>query len=210
MSDTVNTAGNMPKDVVPVWDHIWSSVVELHSCWRFHLDLWGNDQHVPLMQGILPGPFLLIRKAVLSHITMGIGRLLDYPRYRKRANLSLARLLETIKPSVSAEFLARTTAMLNAADAHCKPLLLWRDKRFGHADKEHVLGTGTERLPEVEQETFERALGMLRGLLGEIHAYFNPGVNMPFPVRHGDADALMKYICRGCEAERVEIAALFP
>jgi hypothetical protein len=211
MSDTINTAGNMPTDVMPVWDHIWSGVVELHWFWRFHVDLCGNAEHVTLMRAILRGPFMFIRTAVLSHITMGIGRLLDYPDYHKRANLSFAHLLETLKPHASLEFSAKMTAMLDSADAHCQPLMLWRDKRFGHADKDHVLGIGPARLPEVEQEAVEKALALLRDLLTEIHGHFNgPDTPMPFPERVGDADCLMKYIRDGYDAERERIAELFP
>jgi hypothetical protein len=210
MSDTINTAGNMPKDVIPVWDHIWGTVVELHWFWKFHVDLCGNDQHVALMREILPGPSMLIRKSALSHITMGVGRVLDYSNFGKRANLSFAHLLDTIKPYSLPEFVSKMVCILDNVEAHCKPLLLWRDKRFGHADKDHVLGIGTERLPDLEQEAFDKALALLRDLLSEVHAHFNPGETMHFPDRNGDADCLMRYIRGGYDAERAEIASLFP
>jgi hypothetical protein len=208
MSDTVNTAGNMPEDVIPVWDHIWGTVAELQRFWKFHVDLYGNEQHVSLLEEILLGPLVLIRKAVLSHITMGIGRLLDRANYGKRANLSFAHLLETIRPHATPEFAKRMTDMRDNATSYCQPLLLWRDKRFGHADKNHVLGV--ERLPEVEQEAIEKALAMLGDFLAEIHAYFNGPGSMHIPELGRDADDLMKYIRRGYEAERAEIAELFP
>jgi hypothetical protein len=200
----------MPADVIPVWDHIWGTVAELHRFWRFHVDLCGNAQHVALMQEILLGPLVLIRKAVLSHITMGVGRLLDRPKYGKRANLSFAHLLESIQPYTPPDFAAKMATMLDDAAAHCEPLLLWRDKRFGHADKAHVLGTGAERLPEVEQEAFEKALAMLRDLLAEIHAHFNGRGSMHFPEPSRDADNLMKYVREGYKAEQARIAELFP
>jgi hypothetical protein len=208
MSDTVKTAGNMPEDVIPVWDHIWGTVAELHRCWKFHVDLYGNEEHVALLKEILLGPLVMIRKAVLSHITMGIGRLLDRAKYGKRANLSFAHLLDTIGPHATPEFSRRMAAMRDNAASHCQPLLLWRDKRFGHADKDHVLGV--ERLPEVEQEALEKALVMLRDLLAEIHAYFNAPGSMHFPELGRDADEMMRYIRRGYDAERAEIAELFP
>jgi hypothetical protein len=126
MSDSVKTAGNLPEDVIPVWDHVWGTVAELHRFWKFHVDLCGNEQHVSLLEEILLGPLVLIRKAVLSHITMGIGRLLDRANYGKRANLSFAHLLETIQPYVTPEFAKRMANMRVAAASHCQPLLLWR------------------------------------------------------------------------------------
>jgi hypothetical protein len=207
MSDAVRTAGNMPVDVIPVWDHVWGTVAELDRYWRFHVGLYGSEKYVSLLQEILLGPMLLIRKAVLSHITMGIGRLLDHANHGKRANLSFAHLLDTVRPHVTPEFSARLAVMLDQADNDCKPLLLWRDKRFGHADKDHVLGV--EQLPEVAQESFEKALTVLRDLLAEIHAYFNgPGL-MHFPAAGRDADDLIRYIQQGHDAERAEIARLF-
>jgi hypothetical protein len=210
-SDAIVSAGNLPEHVIPVWDHIWGEVVELHWFWTFHVDLCGNDEHVALIWEILPGPFMFIRKAVLSHFTMGVGRLLDHAtegNRGKRPNLSFAQLLQAIKPYSSPEFDVKMASMRDDAKAHCKPLLLWRDKRFGHADKDHVLGT--ERLPEVERQSIETVLSLLRDLLGEIHAHFNPGVTMHFPDRKGDADCLMKYIRGGYDAEQAEIACFFP
>jgi hypothetical protein len=208
MSDAVRTAGNMPEDVIPVWDHVWGTVAELHRFWKFHVELCGNEQHVSLLEEILLGPLVLVRKAVLSHITMGIGRLLDRANYGKRANLSFAHLLETIRPHVTPEFSSRMAGLRDNAARHCNPLLLWRDKRFGYADKDHVLGV--ERLPEVEQEAIEQALALLHDLLAEIHAYFNPPGSMHFPELGRDADDLMKYVRRGYDAEKAEIAELFP
>jgi hypothetical protein len=208
MSHTVNTAGNMPEDVIPVWDHIWGTVAELHRFWKFQVDLYGNKEHVALLEEILLGPLVLIRKAVLSHITMGIGRLLDRPNYGKRANLSFAHLLETIQPHAAPEVARRIAAMRDNAATHCEPLLLWRDKRFGHADKDHLLGV--ERLPDVEEQAIEKALTMLRDLLAEIHAHFNGPGAMHFPELGRDVDDLMKYVRRGYQAERAEIAQLFP
>src|SRR5882762_7421077 len=93
---SINSAGTMPDDVTLEWNTIWSAVCELHWFWKFQSDLCGNAQHVALMQDILPFPFMLIRKILLFSITMGIGRLLDAAEYKKRPNLSFARLLKTI------------------------------------------------------------------------------------------------------------------
>jgi hypothetical protein len=202
----------MPDDVALEWQPIWSSVCDLHSFWKFHSDLCGNPQHVALLQDILPGPLLFIRRALLQSITLEIGRLLDRAAFRERPNLSIERLLETVRSHCPADPVnTRLARMLASARAHCEPLTTWRHRRFAHADREMVLCAGDEQFPDVDREAFEKAFALLRELLQEVYAHFNgPDAAMPFPERAGDADALMDYIRAGHEARQAEVAAMFP
>jgi hypothetical protein len=210
-----NPAGGMPQDVLKEWDAIRSAACELHWFWRFHSELGGNPEHVVLMQEILPGPFALIRRAFLSSIVMGIGRLLDKDESRVggriRPNLSLARLLKIIEPHIRADLKSGLARMLNDLQTLCEPIDLWRDKRFGHADKEMVLCTGDVALPNVDREIFEEALGMIYEMLKVIHVHINGAeMEMPFPVPVGYADALMGFVRDGDKARKAEIASMFP
>jgi hypothetical protein len=155
------------------------------------------------MQEILHGPFFLIRKALLTHITMGIGRLLDPPEdwRKKRVNLSLERLLETINPHCPQELNDRLARMLGDARTNGEVLKTWRDRHFGHADKEMTLADGIKGLTAVPPETFRKVLDLLRNMLAEIHAHFSGSeAQMPFPARVGDADKLFEYIRAGYES----------
>jgi len=202
----------MPTDVALEWCPIWSTVCDLHWVWKFHSDLFGNPAHVALMLDILPGPLAIIRRGALLSVTMGIGRLLDGPEFGPRANLSFARLLKTIESRCPHEQVnVRLATMLDNTKVHCQPFTTWRNRRFGHADREMVLCNGGERFPDVEQAAFETALAMLRDLLSEIHGHFNgPGAIMPFPERIGDADALMGYIRAGHDVRQAEVASQLP
>jgi hypothetical protein len=206
-----NTAGKMPQDVVLEWNPIWSSVVELHHCWSFHRDLFGTAKNNDLLMSILPYQFLMIRIAILSYITMGIGRLLDRAGDNpNKANLSFERLLDTIKPNCSPEFYESIHNMLQETQKHSESIKAWRNKRFGHADKEMALSGANCRLPEIEAEAFEKAVAMMRDMLKEIHKYSN-GLDstMHFPERTGDAYALMEYLRAGHEARQAENADNF-
>jgi AbiU2 len=209
---SINAAGKMPKEVAEEWQPIWAEVVDLHSFWEFHRDLWGNPQHKALMEDILPGPFRLIRGACLTSIVMGIGRLFDPPEdmRKKKANLSFPRLLATIKqarPSDGALHQNLET-LFDEAKVCYPPIQAWRHQRYGHRDKRTALGQ--EPLPDVDEQAVDKMLSRLRNLLQAIHTHFNSsGTPMEFPARRGDADALMRYIRRGYEAERAEMESPF-
>jgi hypothetical protein len=207
---SINTEGNMPPEVTEEWNPIWSAVVDLHWLWTFHSGLWGNPQHVKLMQEILPGPLALVRQAFLFSITMGIGRLLDREeknvKKAVRVNLSLKRLVKLVAQHCSDTLKGKLPGMLADLEIVCRPIDIWRDKRVGHADKEMVLGLGTQRLPDVARETIDTALRMMRNLLAAIHADFNgTDQQMHFPERVCDADALMGYIRDGYEARQADL-----
>jgi hypothetical protein len=167
------------------------------------------------MQEILLVPFALIRRALLISITMGIGRLLDKgesrARGKMRTNLSFARLLKIIEPYAPDGLKSKLSLMLTELETLCKPIDLWRDTRFGHADKEMVLGTGDQGLNDVERETFEKALGSMFELLKVIHVHFNGfEAELLFPVPVGYANILIGFIQDGANARRAEIAKMFP
>ena len=202
---TINAAGNMPKGVAEEWQSIWAELVDLHSFWAFHRDLCGNSQHQILMEDILPGPLLLIRRACLTSIVMGVGRLFD----KSKPTLSLSRLLATIKQQCPNNLALQQNlkTMFNEAEICYWPMKAWRHQRFGHRNK--AVALGMQPLPNVDEQSFDKVLSQLRKLLEAIHTHFNnPDTSMDFPIRRGDADDLMKYIRRGYEAEQAEIAAL--
>jgi hypothetical protein len=94
---------------------------------------------------------------------------------------------------------------------HCEPLRTWRDKRFGHADRNHTPPLGTEKLPDVDAIHIEEAVLRLKSTLKEIHVYFNsPDADFPFPALEGCADQLMKLLEDGVSFRRAEIDEEFP
>jgi hypothetical protein len=203
---SVNTAGKMPKDLVTAWDPILSSVCEILWSWLFHRDIWTNKQYVALLEKIIPGPFLLIRRAFLTSITMGIGRLLDNPATRVggviKENLSFAHLLEIVKLHCNDDSInASLSTTLKDIEADCEPIDIWRNKHFGHADKEMKLGLSNSKLPEIPGEVFDKAIAKMRNLLEQIHAHFNGADSqLDFPKRTGDADRFMEVIREEHEA----------
>jgi hypothetical protein len=205
-----------PADVAPDWTGVHSAVRELHLYWGFHADFCGNEGNVALMQDILPIPFALIRMAFLTSIAMGIGRLLDpaesHVKGKLRANLSLTRLAQIVRPHASESFNSRLATLLGELRTDAEPIVdRWRDKRFAHADKEMVLDEGPEKLPEVDRDVFENVLEKMRVILAEIHAHFNcPDAPMTFHVPVGLADELMRFIRDGAKARASEVASMFP
>jgi hypothetical protein len=203
---SINTAGKMPENVVLAWNPIISSVCEIDWSWQFHRDIWANKQSVALLDKIMHGPLILIRRAFLTSITMGIGRLLDHPTARvgreTKENLSFAHLLEIMKGHCNDDTINESlSSKLEDIETHCKLIDIWRNKHFGHADKDMTLGLLDARLPEIPGDTFDQAIAMMRNLLEQIHEHFNgPDSQLDYPERVGDADRFMEVIRAGYEA----------
>jgi hypothetical protein len=206
---SINWSGRMPPEVKTVFDAVCSTVCDIYCYWRFHVELCGNPQDVNLMQDILLVPFHLIRRAFLTTVTMGVGRILDPAVQGPNANLSFDRLLAALRPG-HATLHARPEPMLADAKRLCIPILTWRNKRFGHADMPIGLGTAADPLPEIDQRAFEVALASLRRVLEETYCHFNPGAQMPFQDMAGSAEAMMRYIRRGREAEIADNGEFLP
>jgi hypothetical protein len=205
----------MPEHAMPEWKAIASAVAEVQLFWRFHVRFCGNDEDVALMQDILPFPFRIIRKALLLSMTMEIGKLMDKDETTIRkttlVNLSLRRLVKLLNPHCPDLLKSRLGTMLDELETLYEPIGLWRDKRFGHSDKEMVLGLGPKPFPDVEQQRFEQVLALMRDLLKAVHTHFN-GADEPmyFPEPTGDADRLLDYIRTGHNAKQRELEGLLP
>src|SRR5262249_993742 len=153
----------LPANLTRDWTAICSAVGELHLFWRFHVRFCGNHQDVSMMEGILPFPYRIIRKALLFTIIMQVRSLLDRAETRKREktldNLSVARLVKILE-SDSPALPVKLNGMLDNIRTHCEPICRWGDKRVCHAD--WLTAFGHEEPPEVDQQHFERALDMMR------------------------------------------------
>jgi hypothetical protein len=201
----------LPEQVIPEWKAVCSSVGELQLFWRFHVRFCGNDENVALMRDILPFPFRIIRKAILFCVIMEIRKLMDPAESNGKINLSLDRLVQIVQPQISVELHKKLKGLRDEIHGHCQPILRWGNKRVGHADKKVFLGEDDEKLPEVDEHQFEKAVAMMRDLLREVHACIRgPEMPMHFPEPTGDADKLMDYIRRGHAAKQAEIAGMFP
>jgi len=212
---TGHQAEGMPEDVTPEWNAVKSAVAELQLFWNFHVRFCGNDEDVAVMRQIIGFPFLIIRKALLVSITMEIGKLMDKDettiKKKTFVNLSLRRLVKSLGPHCPDPLKSRLATMLDDLKTLYEPIDLWRDKRWGHSDKEMVLGLGPIPLPEIPQQQFENVLGIMRQVLQAIHAHFNgTDVPMHFPEPTGDAERLIDYILTGHKAKQAEIASQFP
>lgn len=207
-----NSRTGIPGHLVADWAAVRSAVAELHLFWRFHVGFCGNHQDVSLMEEILPFPYLIVRKALLFTIVMQVRSLLDRAETRRRKktldNASLARLVKMLEADCPALHV-RLTAMLDDIRAHCQPICHWGDKRVCHADRLTVLSQ--EKLPEVDQQHFQKALDMMREFLNQVHAEFHDAqMPMHFPEPTGDPDKLLDYIRTGHRAKQAEVAALLP
>jgi len=209
MSD--KTECTMPEDVAHEFAAIRSALCELHCVWRLYSELYGNPQYGELMDEADLGAFWLIHKALRHELLMGIGRLLDPAENGRFSNLSIEHLLNIIDPHCPAAFNTTLRKTFDLAKAHCAPLLEWRNKRVGHADREICLRIGTKKLPDVEKKCIESGLAMLLDCLKEVHTHFKgKDAEFHFPLRVGDAERLMSLIQDGLNARKAEIAQMFP
>jgi hypothetical protein len=203
------TGYRMPADVVPEWNAIWREVLNLHGQWKLYIGLYGNPKHVGLMQETVPDVFGLIQTALRHEITMAHGRLLDPASPRVKGNMapnmSLARLIETVKAHCPPDFQDRLAKMLEQVKTHCAPMLQWRNKRVGHSDLQTALSVDEVKLPDIEREEIERGLEMLGQLVNEIDLHFNDRTTtFEYPLMRGTGDDLMQLLQRALDADAEE------
>jgi hypothetical protein len=209
-------AGKMPEAVAREFNAIRSAFGDLHSMWRMYADLFGNKPFAVLIDQWDASSFLVLHRALQTTILISFGRLLDRATTNRGGkvlqNLSFEHLLEVVQghcPDVS--FHAKLVNMLADAKKHCEPLGTWRDKRFGHADRDHTPPFSSEKLPQVDERHIEEGVSKLRAILKEIHTYFNgPNAEFSFPALEGCAEQLMKLVEDGIKFRQAEIAEIFP
>jgi len=196
----------MPKEVATEWNAVWREVLNLHGQWTVYIELFGNEGHVTLMQETLPDVFGLIQTALRHEITMAHGRLLDPPKSMGKDNMSVARLLETVKPHCPADLNGRLGKMLEHVRTHCAPMLQWRNKRVGHSDRQVALNLEADPLPNIERAEIEAGLEMLGGLVNEIDLYFNDRITpFEFALMRGTPGDLMQFIRDALDAREREM-----
>jgi AbiU2 len=200
---------DLPKAVLPEFNALRKEVADLTLVWRLYADLFGNKDYQALIdRGDVRPTFLLIHLAMRSSIVMSFGRLLDPPTARIKgspANLSLEHLVVLLGAAgTHADLCDNLRKMLTEMRQHCMTLDLWRDKHFGHADKNHSR-LGRERLPDVDASRIEEVVAMLKGFLSEIHAHFNPGTEFPFPQSGDHAGRFMSLLADGVKFREDEV-----
>jgi hypothetical protein len=192
----------IPETVLNEWNDLWRKVLQLHGHWKLYIDLYGEEKHLKLMHDTLPDVFGLLQKALRHEIVMAHGRLLDPPRNRHQDNMSLSRLVASIRPHCPPAFHTQLEGMLKDAKTHCAKIIKWRDKQAAHNDFKISFGIDEEKLPDIEREEIEKGLRMLADLLNEIDLHFNDRTT-PFEhvLMDGTGGDLMSYIQRALDAD---------
>jgi hypothetical protein len=201
-------AGKMPAEVAPEFNALRPAVGDLYSTWRMYTELFGNKEYAALINDSDSAAFLILHRALRGDILMAFGRLLDPPDSKggKVRNLSLPHLVRIIQPHCDPAFNGRLEEMLKTAEKQCEPLRKWRDKRFGHADRDHTPPLGSEKLPDIDEKQIEVAVAMLRAILKEIFTHFNgSAAEFPFPVLESCADELMQLVRDGVRFRETEV-----
>jgi hypothetical protein len=206
----------MPQAISAEWEAIRDAACHLHDVWTLYKDLFGNEEYRRLVKRArLEGPFTLIWFALRTEILMGFGRLLDPcesgPLNNPHRNVSLERLLESVSPYCSPNAHDKLRKAFGVLRDYCSPLdKLWRNKRAAHADLDHHPRLGRRRLPGVPARRLRKAVRLVKELLRKIHFRCSDR-HFPFhfPTRVGDAQALMRLLAQGVEADEREIASYF-
>jgi hypothetical protein len=206
--------GKIPEPIFREFNAIRLDVCDLYSMWRMYAELFGNKDYAAVIDEWAPAPFLLIHHSMRSAIVLSLGRLLDPATTKRKGkdlqNLSFAHLVEVVKAHSDLAFHSKLSEMLKDAETDYSPLGTWRDKRFGHADRDHTPPLGAEQLPDVSEIHIEEAVLKLKRILNEIHCYFNgPDVEFPFPVLEDCAGQLMRLVEDGVRFRRAEVDTMF-
>ncbi len=124
-----------PSPVRDIFEGLWQEVASLHAHWELYQDLFTNPDDIELINSTVPTVFQLIEENLRASMTLAFGRLTDPSAMgKKRLNLSLARLIETIEPHCDAPFYLKAQTILENIKMECKPITDTRNRRVAHND----------------------------------------------------------------------------
>lgn len=166
---------SFPNGLRDIFEGLWQEAVSLHAHWELYLDLFGDPDKIHLLNDTVPSVFQLIEENLCANITVSIGRLTDPSKTRKKDNLSLARLVESLHTHCKTEFANASEMRLAAIKAVCEPINAHRNRRVAHNDLETVINYHDNPLPGIGRDRIANALTMIADLMNSIQLHFEEG-----------------------------------
>ncbi len=177
MSQQVNQKWvRFPESLQDIFEGLWQEVASLHAQWELYQDLFTNADDIELINSTVPGVFQIIEENLRVSMTLAFGRLTDpIDHGKKRQNLSLARLVDTIKSHGETNLTLMTTQVFDQIRAECKPFSEHRNRKFAHNDLSTTVNYKENPLPGIGRNRIENALVLVARLMNLIQIHFEDG-----------------------------------
>jgi hypothetical protein len=199
-TDDIAKKREMPEGLAKIYEGIHQEASWLHAKWKIFRQLFGaSEEQIDLLNRTAPGFFVIIEDVLLDEIVLSFGRLTDPLTTgqgpRTRENLSLARLVESLKVTEPLEFCESIGASVSALHEHCKVFRDWRNRRIAHTDLPTALKYHPDPLPGISRKMIEDALQMISRLLNRVLGHFeNVETGYDDVTIRGDGETIIFYL----------------
>jgi hypothetical protein len=173
----------------------------LTRCWRLHIQLYGNGQHVELMRESAIWSFGLFQKVLQDSIVLSCQRLLDPAKSRGNTTASIEALIQMIDDPADAELRSAAKRRLKGLRGECRDVEALRDRVVAHRDRATVLGTHPLPLQSPKTRTIDAAVADISRLLQVIGDHLFEGMGPEVNDSELDGDTLMLYVQAGLAAQ---------
>jgi hypothetical protein len=119
----------------------------LARCWRLHIQLYGNGQHVELMREAAIRSFGLFQKVLQDSIVLSCQRLLDPASSRGNTTASIEALIQMIDPADARRRFASRTGAAWPSVSRTVRQSRWPPEQSDHSNSQ-VNGPHHEQRPE--------------------------------------------------------------
>jgi hypothetical protein len=162
----------MDEATTKVWEALDEEVVQLCGKWKLYNQLFASGkENIDLLNKSGPYVFFQLQRSIPDSIFLALFRLTDLASKgkgdKKKENVSLANLLESIKYDIAIEHLERFQIHLEELKRASENMITHRHKRLGHRDKKYTLDD-TSLLPKVTHAEIDNALEILCGMMKDI------------------------------------------
>jgi hypothetical protein len=132
---------------------------------------------------------------------------MTHPQWKKRLNLCLARLIETIEPHCDAPFYLKAQTILENIKMECGPITDTRNRRVAHNDLATSLNYKENPLPGIGRKRISHALMLIAKLMNMIQLRFEDSETAySHGIQLGTGKNLLEYLRQAVEHDRNERA----
>jgi len=150
-------------------DAIDQEVVLLHFKWTYLKQLFGSEKSVAIVNATAPSIFSVIEEAMFNDILLTLMRLVDPPKSKNGANLSLRNIAADLSdPELKQQVQLLEVQIRDKA----KDIKVWRDKKLAHNDLLKHLKKSAP-VPAIQISELTAALELVRKAMNLIHGYFS-------------------------------------
>jgi hypothetical protein len=196
----------IPDPAREVYVEISNEVVWLHARWIVYRQLFAtSERRIDLLNQAAASVFYVVQTTLISDTIITLCKLTDGAQTGKHHNLTLAQLLNRLRPIAPARLVHGLEGMLSDIDQRCAPFRLHRNKQLAHFDLSTALASTANMLPGITNEMIESAMQQIAAFLNRIQGHYDDtDTGYDHFIMHGtDGDALAHVIKEGLRYEEL-------